>query len=253
MSLVVLIVVIAIAACSAAFKWRRTSRTLYTVSLILFLAVGCGPIPAWLLRDLQSAYAVRPTVEWGKHNAIVLLGAGTEKIARTDLVEPGIFSYARIVKTAWLYNDCRKKGADCKVVVSGGDARHNGVPEASIYQSVLIGLGIDPADVLREPDSMNTWQNAQFTRAVLQRYDADRVLLISSGIHLRRSMLYFAHFGIDPTPVRADYLHAALSLLPLSYNFAVTDFALHEYIGIARYYVYTALGWNPARKRPGDA
>lgn len=30
----------------------------------------------------------------------------------------------------------------------------------------------------------------------------------------------------------------------------MTDYALHEWIGIARYHVYNALGWNPARVNP---
>ncbi|KWN14701.1 hypothetical protein WT83_16550 [Burkholderia territorii] len=253
MTLIVIIVTIAIATCCVALKWHRASRTLYAASFVLFLAVGCGPIPAWLLMDLQSAYTVNPMIEWSKRNAIVLLGAGTEKIAHTDVIEPGMFSYPRIVEVAALYGNCRKTGADCKVVVSGGDARHNGESEASVYRSTLIRLGINPADVLREPDSMNTWQNAQFTSTLLQRYGANHTLLVSSGIHLRRSVLYFAHFGVGATPVRADYLRAVLSLLPLSYNFAVADFALHEYIGIARYCVYNAMGWNPASRRPGEA
>jgi uncharacterized SAM-binding protein YcdF (DUF218 family) len=210
-------------------------------------------VPAWLLGDLQSAYDVKPKIEWSKRNAIVLLGAGTEKIAHTDSVEPGTFSYARLVEAAGLYNDCRKTESDCKIVVSGGDAQHTGSPEATVYRSTLLKLGIDAADVLLESDSMNTWQNAQFTSAALRRYDADRVLLVSSGIHLRRSVLYFTHFGVTATPVRADYLRAVLSPLPLSYNFTVADFALHEYVGIARYHVYNALGWNPVRQHPGEA
>ncbi|MDX7986176.1 YdcF family protein [Xenorhabdus sp. 12] len=253
MTLTMLIVIIVLAASCAAFKWRRTSRTLYAILIILFLAIGCGPIPAWLLSNLQSAYDVKPTIAWSKRNAIVLLGAGTEKIARTNSVEPGTFSYARIVEAAELYNDCRKTKADCKIIVSGGDANHTGSPEATVYRSSLLKLGIDAADVFLESNSMNTWQNAQFTSSVLRRYNPDRVLLVSSGIHLRRSVLYFAHFGVAALPVRADYLRAVLSPLPLSYNFAVADFALHEYVGIARYYVYNALGWNPMRQHPGDA
>jgi uncharacterized SAM-binding protein YcdF (DUF218 family) len=253
MTLTVLVVVIVLATSCAALKWRRTSRTLYAISIILFLAVGCGPIPAWLLSNLQSAYDVRPTIEWSKRNAIVLLGAGTEKVARTNSVEPGTFSYARIVEAAELYNDCRKTESDCKIFVSGGDAQKTGSPEAIVYRKSLLRLGIQATDVLLESDSMNTWQNAQFTSALLRRYDAGRTLLVSSGIHMRRSMLYFSHFGVTATPVRADYLRAMMSALPLSYNFAVADFALHEYTGIARYHVYNALGWNPVRQRPGDA
>ncbi|WP_157657632.1 hypothetical protein [Burkholderia ubonensis] len=54
------------------------------------------------------AYTVNPTIEWSKRNAIVLLGAGTEKIVRSDIIEPGMFSYPRIVKSVALYSGCRK-------------------------------------------------------------------------------------------------------------------------------------------------
>jgi uncharacterized SAM-binding protein YcdF (DUF218 family) len=253
MTLLALVGAIVLATSFLALKWRRTSRALYVISVALFLAVGCGLVPAWLLDNLQSAYNEKPTVKWGKRNAIVLLGAGTEKIPGTGVVEPATFSYARIVETAELYNDCRKAKAVCNIVVSGGDAKHNGSPEASVYRSSLLRLDIEASDVILESDSMNTWQNAQFTTTALRRIDADHLLLVSSGIHLRRSELYFAHFGVAATPVRADYVRAVLSPLPLAYNFAVADFALHEYVGIARYHVYNALGWNPVRQQPGDA
>jgi len=157
------------------------------------------------------------------------------------------------VETTQLYQACRKSDGDCKILVSGGDARHHGSPEATVYQRELVRLGVAKDDVLIEPQSMNTWQNAQFSRTVLAQYAPDRTVLVSSAIHLRRSLLYFTHFGMAPIPVRADDLQAAASPLPMAYNFALTDFALHEWIGIARYHMYNALGWNPARINPGDA
>jgi uncharacterized SAM-binding protein YcdF (DUF218 family) len=257
MTLIVLIAIIAVASLFLAFKWRATSSTLYAVSAVLFLAVGCGPVPGWLLSGLQSAYAVKPAVQWGQRNAIVLLGAGTAKImgageAGAKLVEPGFFSYPRLVEAADLYTACRKTQSDCKIVVSGGDAQHHGMPEASVYRDALAEIGIPSADILAETHSMNTWQNAEFTSAMLATYGPDHVLLVSSGIHLRRAIIYFAHFGVTATPVRADYLRPVRSLLPLAYNFALADFALHEYIGIARYDVYNAMGWNTARTLPGQ-
>lgn len=251
MTFVVLVVMVIVATCCAVLKWCLTSRILYIISIILFLAIGCGPVPAWLLGYLQSAYDVKPMIEWDKRNAIVLLGAGTEKIVSTGLIEPGIFSYGRIVEAAILYNDCRKTEANCKIIVSGGDPQHNGSSEASVYKSTLIQIGVDATDIFLESDSKNTWQNAQFTSVMLRQYDANRVFLVSSSVHLRRSMLYFTHFGIDPIPVRADYLRVILSLLPLSYNLEIMDFTIHEYGGIARYHAYNALGWNTVRKPLG--
>ncbi len=233
-------------------RWRRSAAMLCVASLASLLAVGCGPVPAWLLKNLQAPYASEPVIAWKGRNAIVLLGAGTEKIATDGMSEPGMFAYARITKAATLYNACRKTQVDCKIFVTGGDPQRNGESEASVYGRVLQQLGVMPADLLSESESMNTWQNAQFTSVLLAQYGPDQTVLVSSGFHLRRAALYFLHFGVDATPVRADYLRAVHSVLPVGLNFAAADFAMQEYIGIARYHFYNWMGWNAAGKLPGQ-
>lgn len=252
MTLALLVLLLVIATCCAMSRRRRASIMFYVVSLGMVVAIGCGPVPIWLLDSLQSAYATRPAVEWGKRNAIILLGAGTEKIPGANSVEPGFFASGRILAAVELYRACRNTNEDCKILVSGGDPRRHGVSEAKAYQETLLSLGVSSGDVLTESESMNTWQNAQFSLPLLRQFQADREVLVTSAFHLKRSVLYFAHFGMEPLPVRADYLPGALSVIPLSYNFTVTDFALLEYIGIARYHVYNALGWNAARQQPGE-
>lgn len=98
---------------------------------------------------------------------------------------------------------------------------------------------------------MNTWQNAQFSAPLLHGYGAQRVVLVSSAVHLSRASLYFAHFGIAATPVRGDWLEPIVGWWPLSWNFAVADAALHEYVGVWRYKVYNAMGWNVRATKPG--
>jgi uncharacterized SAM-binding protein YcdF (DUF218 family) len=252
MTLNVLLVLILLAFVLALLKWRRGSRALMLLALILLLlAVGCGPVPTWLLTRLQSAYAVEAPIAWGQRNVIVLMGAGTVRVADTGHVEASLYAYGRIDKVAALYRACKQSDRLCKVEVSGGDARALGKPEAAIYGEQLQQLGVDAADLLLESRSMNTWQNAQFSAPLLKAYGADRVLLVSSGYHLRRGMLYFAHFGIPATPMRAEYVSGIGSWEPLSYNFAMTDLALHEYGGIAQYRVYEAMGWNVRATKPG--
>jgi uncharacterized SAM-binding protein YcdF (DUF218 family) len=77
------------------------------------------------------------------------------------------------------------------------------------------------------------------------------VVLVTSGVHLRRAELYFRHFGIRAVPVRADYVDAVITPVPQAYNFLLMDVALHEYTGLARYRVYNLLGWNVPAKSPG--
>ncbi|EIL99810.1 hypothetical protein RHOFW104T7_07745 [Rhodanobacter thiooxydans] len=245
MTVNVLLVLIVLAAALARLKWRRCSRALLASALILLLAAGCGPLPIWLMAQLQSSPAAAAPIDWGQRNAIVLLGAGAERVAGSGKIEASLVAYGRIGKAAELYRECRRPGRECKIEVSGGDARGLGQSEAAVYAD-LQRLGVDAADLLLETRSMNTWQNAQFSSPLLKAYGADRVLLVSSAYHLRRAMLYFTHFGVHAVPVSADHVDGMLSWLPLSYNFAMADLALHEYTGIVRYHVYNAMGWNVA-------
>ncbi len=250
MTLIVLAVLLLLAAILCRAGRRRLAGGVGGLTLLLFLAVACGPVPLWLLDHLDS-YASIPAAGWAPRNAIVLLGAGTVRATPDAPLAPELFAYGRIVQAAMLYRDCAASGQQCRLLVSGGDSQHHGAAEALVYAGVLRRLGVPADGLLLESRSMNTWQNAQFSRPLLQAYAPQKLLLVTSGIHLRRSLLDFAHFGMRPTPMRGDDLEAPLSALPLSWNIALCDLALHEYMGIARYHVYNAMGWNaPAIRSP---
>lgn len=226
-------------------KRRRAVRFVLAFALIVFLAVACGPVPIWLMGRLQTPYPGDAAVAWGQRNAIVLLGAGTVKVPDDGAIEASLLAYGRIDKAAALYHACRQQvGRACRIEVSGGDARGTGRSEAAVYGDALRALGVDAADLMLEGRSMNTWQNAQFSAALLKPFAPDRVLLVSSGYHLRRGMLYFAHFGIEAVPERADYANGQMSWWPLSYNIAMADLAVHEYTGVWQYHWYNLMGWN---------
>ena len=185
------------------------------------------------------------------NNVIVLLGAGTQKLQNG--IEPTFFSYGRISESARLYNDCVQHFTKCNVIVSGGDVSKNGKSEAEVYKSYLLGLGVVAKDIIEESKSMNTWQNAQFTSDIIKSKSYDNVVLVTSGFHLRRGELFFSYFGVNTIQVRADYMGAKVSIIPLWHNFAVMDIAIHEWLGLYRYYFYNLMGWNSRRVNPGGA
>ena len=228
---------------------RRVASSLAGLGLSLLVLIGCGPLTGWMLDGLQQGLPGRYD-GWAGRNVIVLLGAGTA--AAPDALEPSLFAHGRINRAAMLWHDCHAdQSRICRLEISGGDALGNGESEASVYRDVLLRLGVNPADLLVEPNSMNTWQNAQFSAPLLQQQGAERVLLVSSATHLRRAQLYFRHFGTVAVPVRADWLHARWHWLPDGENFMLADVALHEYLGIARYHLYQAMGWNVQATKAG--
>ena len=250
MLLFVVLLVAAAYGCSL-LRWRWSGRVILFLALALLLGIGCGPIPSYLLRNLQSGYADVAAVREAPRTAIILPGNGTERVPPAS-VEVAPLAYGRVMKTLELYQACKLKGGSCTIVVTGGDPQHHGASEAAVYSARLRLLGVDSADILVEGRSLNTWQNAQYTAELLKAHPVEQLFLVTSGIHLRRSLLYFGHFGLHGQPVRADYVSAMPSVTPQSFNFLVTDLAIHEYVGYWRYFVYEWMGWNVTAARPGS-
>jgi len=224
--------------------FAKISKWTKAILGILVVGLAFGTVPHFLLRQLQQGEYYHNNITWQPNNVIVLLGAGLVAVPGLKSVEPAFFSYSRIQKAASLYYACKHTGAHCEVWVSGGDVQNLGSTEAEIYAKALTDVGLNSADIVLETKSKNTYQNAQNISAMLQNKKEAGLVLVTSGIHMQRSMLYFVNFGLHPIPDAADYIFAPAFGLPLGVHFAYTDFAMHEYLGMARLYFYNFMGWN---------
>lgn len=252
MSIAVILALIASGLALGGLGWQISSYVALALALALLIGIGCGPLAALLVEGLQRGYPAHVTVQPARVTAIVLLGNGTEEVGTppSHTVEVGPLGYGRIVKALELYRACKQVNTGCFVLISGGDPRRHGVSEATIYGAQLTRLGVAPGDLVLEDRSLNTFQNAQYSASVLAARSPDQVFLVSSGLHLRRALTYFAHFGSHPRPVGVDFVSATPSVLPLAHNFLVADLGLHEYEGVLRYMIYERMGWNVPAPRP---
>lgn len=249
MGLAILVILIFLA---ALLLWRGRRRGAGVVLAVAFAgtwAIGAWPLPQWMLDGLQNRYADHAADRWASRNAILLLGAGTTRDA-AGVAEAPLYAYGRIAHALALYRRCHASGNDCKVLVSGGDPLGNGRSEAAVYGDLLRAMGLPDADLIEEGRSRTTWQNAQFSRPLLEAYRPQRLLMVTSGVHMRRALLYFAHFGLHPEPVRGDLVRAQRTGFPLAWNAALFDVALHEYYGLLQYRLYNLMGWNAAPLPP---
>jgi uncharacterized SAM-binding protein YcdF (DUF218 family) len=220
-------------------------RVTMSLGLIVFITIGYGLPTQWLLRSLQAA-TVTTVNEWKPRNIILVLGFGAEQVS-PGVVQVPLFGYSRVARAALLYRGCKLSGAQCAVLVSGGDPRNFGKSEAQVYAVVLKNLGIAEADLILEDKSQNTWENAKLSAVIVASIPHDQLVLVSSGTHLQRSLLYAAHFGLIPDiAVRADHVSVIHHGLPQAYNFLLFDLVMHELLGILRFNVYESMGWNGA-------
>lgn len=245
MSMLIILLLLILAIVFAVFKHIKKCLIILILTLVCFYMIGNGIIPSLLLTNLELPYQEAVEPKFGQNrNAIVVLGAGSAKVPGTNIVKPSLMAYSRIFEGLRLYYVCKSHGHQCTLILSGGDAQSVGTSEALVYKKELLKFNIQESDIQIEPQSLNTYKNAEFTSAYLKTHNFENVFLVSSGIHMKRALLYFLHFGIKMVPMPSDYIVAYPSFFPLSYNFTIMDFTLHEYIGILRYHIYNWFGWN---------
>lgn len=144
-----------------------------------------------------------PITKTTKHDVAIVLGGMFEY--NSDLDELSIRRQGdRFFKAVSLY----KLGKVDKILISGdsGYLTDRGLHEAKQVKEVLLTWGIPESDIITEENSVNTHENAVETSRILnQSYPHfKKFLLVTSGIHMKRSLACFAHEGIECTPFSTD-------------------------------------------------
>jgi uncharacterized SAM-binding protein YcdF (DUF218 family) len=249
MSMLVFFAVIVGATVTLAFNWRRTSLALFCLLLVVIVLIGSGLIPQMALSGLQTRSQTLK-VEWKTKNWIVLLGVGTVRWPQSELITSHTLAYSRMFEAARLYFACKKVADFCRILATGGDPSRTGISEAETLASELQNIGVNKNDLMIEPKSNNTFQNAEFSSAILKAEGFDVTVLVTSGFHMSRSLLYFSQFMEKPIPAPSDQLSAIFSALPISHNFTYLDIAMYEHLRLLRDRIDNWLRWNPVTSKP---
>jgi uncharacterized SAM-binding protein YcdF (DUF218 family) len=220
--------------------WRRKRRVIAIVCFLLFWSLGAGWTSLPILEYVQHGFDQSIQPDFAPRTIIVLLGGGTDRDRESRLV-PKRDSIQRIDATAELYRECRRTGAACRVIVSGGDPQHHGQAEADNYAPYLLARGVNGADLTRENESLNTYQNARNVAAILRPEHDDTLIVVTSSYHMQRAMLAFEAFGLRPQPVVSNVRFARATFFPTIEGFVTAEIAWHELVGIARFHVYRRL------------
>jgi uncharacterized SAM-binding protein YcdF (DUF218 family) len=193
-----------------------------------------------------------PASELPAAEAIVVLGGATKSAVpprpSVDVNEDG----DRLIYAAQLY----REGKAPVVIASGGRIEWlgGGSPEAADMAEILQVLGVPPSAIILEPDSLNTHENAVNIQKILVERGIDRVLLVTSALHMPRSLAIFQHQKIDAIAAPTNFLvtdrdvaalntsfgSILLNFLPDSDRLNQTTRALKEYLGLA---IYRLRGW----------
>jgi uncharacterized SAM-binding protein YcdF (DUF218 family) len=215
-------------------------------TLCLFMLIGTGIVPYALAERLQRAFSITPParVTFGPSVCIILLGEGSTSDPRTHERVPSWIAGSRIATATALHRAALASGAKSRIIIAGERTRFDLSVSPSCYARTLTDLGIVGSDVMQENEGLNTYEHARNISEMVKVHPAETAYLVTSALHMKRALLYFGAFGLRPVPFPSDYIHVPRQLFPVGYNFAVADIALHQYIGILRFYIYETFGLN---------
>lgn len=231
---------------------RKTSlKFIIAATLILWLSSTTG-FSSLLARSLEWRYL--PPEDIPAADVIVLLGGGTEpEVYPRSTVEIN-GAGDRVLYAAELY----QAGKAPRILLSGGEIawlNDGSTTPAEDMASILTGVGIPESALLIESESKNTYENAVKAWEMLENMEIDRILLVTSAMHMPRSVALFEKQGFEVVPLPVDFsvtenesaedqkgslITKILDIVPSASSLALTTNALKEYLGML---IYTLQGW----------
>jgi len=230
---------------------RLRTGLLTAVVIILYISSNRW-VSYTLARSLEWRYL--PPNPIPQAEAIVVLGGATEPAQYPRQTVEVNAAGDRILYAARLYKAERAP----VILLSGGTITwmsNRGMTPADEMAEILDLIGIPSENVWRQSNSRNTYEDAFYSSQMLKENGIERILLVTSAMHMPRSVALFEHQGVEVIPAPADFtvtqdgwdnlntfnLQGTLvNLLPNTSSLSLTTNVLKEYIGLL---VYGLRGW----------
>jgi uncharacterized SAM-binding protein YcdF (DUF218 family) len=204
------------------------------IALVIF-ATGVGA--KWLAASIEHFATPLTSAQGSGAQAIVVLGGGRFKQAPEyggkDTVS--LPALARLRYGARLHRE-----TGLPILVTGGTPDGASESEAALMARTLREDFAVTAK-WQEHASNNTAQNAQFSAQQLKQAGVRRVLLVTDAMHMARSHAMFTHNGLQvipaPTMFKSREPVAPIDFVPNGHWLGVSAYAMHEWIGIAWYWL----------------
>ncbi len=206
------------------------------LGIIVFLLSSNIYVANFLTSHLEQKYPQFSIKETPKADAIVVLGGSL-----SPPTHPRKFAqFTAQSNRFWLAAQLFKAGKAKRIILTGGNVFEKiGISAESIYiRRKLIAMGIPKEAIIVESNSRTTRENATETEKILKKINAKSALLVTSAIHMPRSIQLFSVLSANVIPVPSDiivtrdYAPTSLQLIPNVNAMALTTKALHEYYGI---------------------
>ena len=223
----------------------RWSRRYLLGALVTFWFMSTHTGAMLLVAGLGHGFtALHSREEARGADAVVVLGGGAATYSAGGQVV-GVLATGSIMRALEGARVAKLIGARL-VVASGGEPRPELQlkPESEMLAAALVAAGVPPDRIVEESTSKTTRDQARLIPAILKARGIDRFVLVTSPVHMGRSLALFRAQGVEPVPsaapMRSEHLPPPSWILPSVGSLIVSDEALYDY---AAWIYYWWKGW----------
>ena len=215
--------------------WKRLGKTLIFIVLVILTLIAVTPASHMAMRALETRFPPWRDSGAGVDGIVVLGGSISPELYFNHAASGFNSASGRLIGAA----DLAKRFKNARVVYTGGPS---GAPrdEAEASKQILVALGVEESRIEIERESLNTFENAQFSKRVAEPKPGERWLLVTSALHMPRAIGCFraAGFGVEAYPVdyhMPDWTDFSLDNLGLVNGLSITSSVYHEAVGMIVY------------------
>lgn len=229
-------------------RFYRLGVSLLVINLAFFYLLSSPFFSFRMISTLENAHAqlLEKDVQSTSAQAIVVLGGGRYRNAR----EFNGDTVSKLTLERLRYAAKLQKITGLKLFTSGGKKFRRDTAEGELMKITLHdAFNVDVAGV--ENESRTTWENAFYTKKMLEAEGITNVLLVTHAWHMPRALYSFKLAGINAIPAPTGFTHegearsGSNAFLPNYEGLSVSFYTTHEYFGMAWYKLKNMMRKDP--------
>lgn len=221
--------------------WRRKRGPLFAALGILYFA-SIPFVGNRLIGWLESSYPAMPVAQAGPADAVVVLGG----IFGPPVAAGMLPNLAETVERLEAGIVLTQAGRAPLLVFTGGRIPWEGrvKVEGDDSKAQAIARGVPAEKILVTREVANTADEAQAIARLTREHQWRRIILVTSGWHMRRAAYLFKRAGVDCVVFPVDFRRdrqgppTLLDFFPRADALAQTETTLHEFYGILFYRLF---------------
>ena len=193
------------------------AKKLLTTLTLVCTFIALFPVGEWLIYPLESTYQVNPPLE---HLDGIILLSGAEETVKSAHWNQAMLNGAADRSLAFMH--LAKRFPHAQLVFTGGTGSLLGqqYKAASVAEHLFSQQGMDIKKIIFEKQSRNTWENAVFSKKLVQPKPDEKWALITTGWHMPRSVGVFCKVGWSVLPYPVDFNSRRDDLFRADWNFS---------------------------------